>query len=282
MPLSPIDAEFFDAVTKNDPRKILDCLDRGANINVRLPPSGGLNEPSALIYCGWRGFREAATILLENGADRTIRTATYNCLAVDIANQYGNSDLARFIQDWDPGRAYLTARIRDDLQRERELSNAQHLIDGLQARLAAPTPANLNTVNFFQRQPSIGMAVAIAFIGIVIHYRTDPTDYKYQIAALLMIAFSINSLINKLGISFYQIVVSFSNMLKEVTSGLSVGLSRNGIALAAARIEPNAINPTFTVEPGAVTGRVDVNTQPGTVTVHAPVTDNNGIKCTIL
>jgi len=118
MPLSPVDQQLFIAVDRNNPREILLCLTRGANINVRQPPEGGLNEATPLLFAAWKGFMNATRILLENGANATMRSTTYNCLPVAIARQYLHPEVADLIQNWSPTQSYLTAEI--NAQRELE------------------------------------------------------------------------------------------------------------------------------------------------------------------
>jgi len=118
MPLSPVEQQLFIAVDRNNPREILLCLTRGANINVRQPPEGGLNEATPLLFAAWKGFMNATRILLENGANATMRSTTYNCLPVAIARQYLHPEVADLIQNWSPTQSYLTAEI--NAQRELE------------------------------------------------------------------------------------------------------------------------------------------------------------------
>lgn len=69
MDLRNIDKKLFYAVEHDDPKKVLRCLKRGANVNVTIPLEPEFKEITPLIYAACLGCLNAVKILVENGAD---------------------------------------------------------------------------------------------------------------------------------------------------------------------------------------------------------------------
>src|SRR6476659_4771254 len=92
--------QLFEAVRKGDVAAVTAALDKGADVNAKFRYG-----TTALFKAAERGHADVAKVLLERGADATIRDTFYQATAMTWALDHDHADVVALLLDKVPDTA---------------------------------------------------------------------------------------------------------------------------------------------------------------------------------